>query len=129
MTQENSSLGTYFDMLNTFIDIKDGLANNVKAHIADKNESLEQRWKLYEKACEAGLFGYEDYYPSMSSMDSVSWYDDFYIEKGQTAFWTDIIERIKESKGEGKRGQYFDNLDEIKEEVLSMGYAGFVFDW
>jgi hypothetical protein len=90
--------------------------------------ALDTRWKIYTAACNASLLPYGDWVetpPALEALD-VSWYDDFYADRYVLVKWLDIIENIEDN---GPNGKFYDVLNQLKEEILELGQAGFHNDW
>ncbi len=94
--------------------------------LKDKSQDLESRWKMYlEIRPYLKVEGSYMTFKTLEAIREVSWYDDFYLEKGETQHLDgDFIERAVEE---------FD-LDDtqvisLKEEILQSGYGAFENDW
>lgn len=99
---------------------------NIKAGIMsfvmDTSNPMEERRWVWEN-CPEELMAVEAYYMDYSFTDGteVSWYDDFYIERGQLVI-------CKNLQG---RGRFSDSKewDVFVEECLRTGTFSFKFDW
>ncbi len=114
------------------------LAEDVKRYIARKDVRLDLRWNTYVTACNARLLEYAEWQQSLPTLDrlDVNWYDDFYIDRYQTVDWPELVndqilckDEDPEDVDEEWAAKFFPLADQIKEEILATGYAGFSNDW
>jgi hypothetical protein len=85
----------FIEDLKKFSINKKLLSTSVKEYVQDVSINLENRWEIFCKAGKLGLIETEYYcfYPNGIDWNSVSLYDDFYIDKYQTYDVLDILER------------------------------------
>ncbi len=97
----------------------------IQNFIVDNRYSLEDRWAVYEAACSARILEYNHGTGDLPTFDRlrISWYDDFYVDRGQTVRWANIVRQIDSRSG------FYPHIDQIKEEILATGKAGFIYDW
>jgi hypothetical protein len=93
----------------------------------DKSKSLELRWEMYLLI--QPFLETDGSYMSFHSLGEVSWYDDFYLEKGETMqLDKDFIELAEEQRDLDE-----DQVNSLKEEILDEaskhGYGSFENDW
>lgn len=96
---------------------------SVLDYIRDTSLHLSNRWNIFTHAVNAGILEQSLWLPQFEVLNYVSWYDDFHIRRYTAVSWPDIITSIDE------KSWLFLMLDELKEEILSAGYSGFIYDW
>lgn len=92
--------------------------------LKDKSKSLISRWETYLKI-QKYLPTDSCYMVFKSIPEEISWYDDFYLEKGETMeLDEDFIQRASE-----KYNLTPEQTDSLREEILQSGYGSFENDW
>lgn len=95
--------------------------------LGDKSISLERRWSIYVEI--QPFLETDSSYQDFKELGDVSWYDDFYLERGETQqldqdFVTKCTSKFKMDKT---------RQDSLKEEILEYackeGYGSFENDW
>jgi hypothetical protein len=113
--------------------------------IKDKTIPLDERWNLWRdapsnlKENESWIVNFE----IENKVGEISWFDDFYIERNQTIYMADIIEREREDvkylQGDPDykfakqiTKKFMDSpelLDEWREEILQLNLESFQLYW
>lgn len=91
---------------------------------------------------ESGLGNEQSYHVDYSVLENnlakgnLSYYNDFYIEKYQTATPFDIIEHLEDELAQGDKRYNFknydltqENIDLLKEEMLEGFVKSWIYDW
>lgn len=119
---------------------------NISELLTNKNVPLETRWNFFVKygdmigntkswVCH---FDVEKKLIPINLKDraddnyvgEISWYDDFYKERGNTIIMHEIIEGICDSMDRFmKKGWTPELVDEFKEEILANNLYSFTYDW
>jgi hypothetical protein len=132
-----ASVASYFMQLTQAKAKVDELVPTFLEKLKDTTIPLDLRWTLYVDAVGQNIIVrdemYGDGYGSILIGPNCSLYDQFYLERGQSMTFPEMIERVNESR-EYEDDDIFDTVtDESiiawKEKVLSMGYASFTNDW
>lgn len=95
--------------------------------LKNKDFPLEDRWELLlnsEDLLSTETYGDGEIEILTRDGKSVTPYDDFYIEKCQTKYYSDMWETIIEGEPDA-----YGNVDEWREAVLARGYGSFIYDW
>ena len=113
------------DELESFLDLKESVASNLKEWVKDKSIPLEERWELFIKS---GLGVYDSFYHNFPGIDwnKKTLYDDFYMEKHTTRdviYFLDIIEGDDDIEWDNEKDIAF------KEYFLEKFIVGFENDW
>ena len=116
-------------MIDIFAEQRSKLQEYIKLYIKDTSYALDDRWSVYVAACQSNILDYHQWITNLPAFNDVSWYEDFYKERHQTVKWIDVIESIEDSDENVARNIYKQNIDEIKEQILASGEAGFENDW
>lgn len=105
--------------------------DDFKSVLKNKSIPLDERWDSFTKLVESGVLNDIENYGDgfvdtlkLGSGGELTPYDDFYIERHETSLYTDLFEKIDEDPEID-----LDSVVKWKEEVLSKGSAGFVYDW
>jgi hypothetical protein len=114
------------ELLNKFKELKSKLSKI----IVDKDLSLDQRWKYYEKA--GSLLPVDSYYfnPKAKGLNwnTMSLYDDFYCEKFSTMTGVEFVDLCIDINTQRKEVEKIDIL-EVKEYWLNSGCYAFINNW
>lgn len=98
-------------------------------YLKDESNDLEERWSTYKFACSIGVIHeiLGVYYECRDQrIQEICLYDDLYIDKYQTCYFSDYVERLLE-----KEIIDAEQADIIKADILQEHplYAGFENDW
>ncbi len=104
-------------------------------YFKDKSIPLAERWEVFSETTANGTFVRVEpwvmHLPIFEAMN-LGWYDDFYIERNQLVEFNTLVNEVIpdniEFAEDGDPWKYFD-LDALKEEILQLGFSGFVNDW
>lgn len=117
------------ELLSSYITLSnntDSLGHSILRHLKkDKTMSLDERWKIYEKLVDQNCnLDVDIWIVSLKSIDEDKYtlYDNFYKDRYATVYFTDMLETIIDEK-------YDVDINEFKEEVLSLELTGFIYDW
>lgn len=108
----------------------------VKEYLANTSIDLEERWNTFLECNK--LLDVHIYVSDVMDIFSDCLYDDFYIEKNETKYYSDLDAQICENitpQGEtpdeysSKYDAFYAKRDRWREAVLEDGYAGFTYDW
>jgi hypothetical protein len=105
-------------------------AKEIAEFLKDTRISLDERWNAYEVLVKAGILVSEELYGDGFVdvlSNSLTLYDDFYVERRETLQYLDMLERIMDN--EDLFDQVEHSLPAWKEKVLQSGYTQFVYDW
>jgi len=121
-------------VITNFAVVRKEVCTAVQDYIKDTTFPLVDRWAIFKQASKSAILPYHDYVQSLDTFDDldVSWYDDFYKDRYALVEWIDVIESIEDTgatKYDGEPNRYFEHIEQVKEEILEMGYAGFTYDW
>lgn len=114
------------------LDVIKSRKADILAFFANEEIPLETRWDLFVKAPEI-LVNRSPWVMRYDALDEafggeVVWYDDFYVERHETVCMVDLLthDTLVENS-------YFkdnpDNINALKEEILSTGIRTWVYDW
>jgi hypothetical protein len=116
--------------LQTFVQKVEGVLKLARMNLVKKELTLEYRWNMYMEIRPYSKIEsmYHDF-QTLEDIHEISWYDDFYLEKGETMdLDNDFIERAT-----GRFSLDAEQIDALKEEVLEYasknGFGAFENDW
>lgn len=125
----------YGDITNYLVE-RDSFREELKEHLRDKFIPIDIRWDMFVHSND--ILPTNWYISDCTDILSDCLYDDFGIDRSQTLFFKDIVERVQDSitlEGEepdrysARFDEMFKKLPEFKEAVLQSGYSGFINDW
>lgn len=93
-----------------------------KAFVANKENSLDERWQLFLEFQKYLPDGYTYQVKFTFEDEDFSWYDNLYVERYETIELCDLIDRVREYSLEV-------DINTLKEEILACGYGSLEFDW
>ena len=98
--------------------------------LLDRFISLENRWEMYLliRPYLKTDSSYQDF-QTLEDVREVSWYDDFYLERGETMKLDDEFVELATEKFELNSEQIKSLKTEILEYAHKKGYGAFVNDW
>ena len=102
----------------------------VRDILVDRQILLEERWEMYLVI--RPYLEVEDCYHDFQTLEDIretSWYDDFYLEKGETMKLDDKFVELATEKFELNSEQTKSLKTEILEYAHKKGYGAFVNDW
>lgn len=109
--------------------MKKDVTDKLKVYVQDTGFPLDERWKTFIESDLGEESNFIVHFKSIDE-DKFSYYDDLYIERYQTVYLCDVIERFEDALDNGKTCNFSRNqVNEIKEEVLRKLIKSFVFDW
>ena len=85
---------------------------------------LPERWEIFQLILPYLKKQYSVWHSEVLNREiEISWYDDFYLDRyAELDFDDSFIEKVDEKFPSV-------NIDELKEEILSLGCSGFINDW
>lgn len=103
-------------------------------YIADKTISVENRWEIFLEAPSDWknhkLYVEKFQIEKKLKIKEIFWHDDFYIEKNETVYMGNIIERLEENLEDFESNGWSKELiEELKEEILQKNLDSFNYDW
>jgi hypothetical protein len=117
--------------------LKDAIERFHKEVLTNKEAfTLDERWTAYEKVAELLPIGY-DYCGNAFEevLGDISLYDEFYIERYQTAKYVNQVEGLEDDLASAEEDVAYEPrytrelVDAIKEAILASGMQGFIYDW
>lgn len=99
--------------------------------IIDKSIPLEERWNLWKDSPEELKNECQWVEDFTISGRGISWYDDFYKERCETVYLSDLIHNMQRDFNEPvclKKYTQAD-IDDFKEQILAKNLLSFVYDW
>jgi hypothetical protein len=124
------------EYVNALLDARNllnqGLAK-AQPMLVDITIPLDTRWDAYTNLVEADILVKEmnygtGYLDDIFGHNSVSLYDDFYMDRGQSRTFPEIWEAVTEKDDDEIYADVV-KQDAWREKVLASGYAGFNYDW
>ena len=113
------------DLLERLLNTLNSYKPNFVEYITNPNVHLDDRWETFLMA----PYEFKEHlrsYPNLKlAGDTISWYDDFYVEKYQTVEAETLLEWVLESENEHSK----EVVDSFKEEILKQNMGSFVYDW
>jgi hypothetical protein len=113
----------------TFADLETQIAaakKRLEDFITHPGVFLETRWDMWTKA-PSYLKNHQNYYPDLSIDNrEISWYDEFNVERYQTAELADIMTWALEHDEDFYT---VDGIKAFKEQILKLNLGSFVYDW
>ena len=104
----------------------DSFTVKVKEILANPNISLDDKEKILRNTDIDISHGWMLDIKKLDGTE-VCWYDDFYIERRETAYITDIIDQARDKVVDEEWTK--EEADHIIKELLNSGYTNFVYDW
>jgi hypothetical protein len=113
------------ERVKVFKDEKNSLLKDLIDYFKNNNETLEDRWKLFEESRE--LFPRYSWVMDIREIEvnDGNYYDDFGYDRHQTVDLVDLVYRIEDYPA--KYSKF--NVEQVKKEILASGYGSFIFDW
>lgn len=107
-----------------FVAVTDATIKIIQKVLKKKEESLISRWEMYLRVRK--YLPTDSCYMDFKSIpEEISWYDDFYLAKGE-------IMELDEDFIQGASEKYKltpEQGDSLREEILQSGYSSFENDW
>lgn len=113
----------------------DAKTKEVLQQLKNKEIPLKDRWEIYTSLVKCNTLNNNDPFGDgfIGKLGSdLTVYDHFYIERYQTASFTDIYETILDAEEEWNEVLFAareKNLEAWQEAVLESGYSSFTYDW
>lgn len=116
---------TKTEILSLFSDDVEVRKQRIKEFIMDGSNSYEDRKEVWETTPEH-LRTIEDWVITLDNFEEkygeISWYDDFYCERGALVRLSEILSFVEDDWDEEK-------MKDFITECMDMGCHGFVNDW
>jgi hypothetical protein len=106
--------------------------NTLQTMLKDKSKPLDERWDAYVALVENNVLVNNDGYGDgciYALAHNLTLYNDFYIDKHETASYPDMYEKIMDETASENLIAARVNIDAWREEVLASGYSSFTYDW
>jgi hypothetical protein len=128
MTERLAVIDTRIKFINEQID---EVMVELSKILTDKTIPLEHRWATY---CSAEtILEHDKYGPGLECLEDFTLHDLFGTERYETMTYRRLVERIVNAKGRWKDEKECLNTDEfinqMIEEILSLGDGSFSYDW
>lgn len=110
-------------------------------YLKNRSIDLQQRWEDFQFATANKIFNktkpFIYHSPTLEKVENFTWYDYFGFNKYETILFTKVIEALEERLIECREFDEWEyalvksenDIDQLKEEFLSTGFAGFELDW
>jgi hypothetical protein len=106
------------------------------SYISDTSISLAERWAVFTETPD-NMKEHESCYVTFEceqQMGEISWYDDFYLDRGNVITTANMIELwrnhiLDEEDEDPEDKKWTQYLDSVKEEVLARNLGSFTNDW
>lgn len=122
---------TMQESLREFLEYKLATKLEFQQYLKDKSIPLEERWNLFtgygihllDETCDCPYLNWDN-------GEEIFIYDDFYINRHQSVWYTYLVDCIIEYTEDNPEYNYSeDRLNKLKEQILSNGYSSFLYDW
>lgn len=117
-------------------EYKLSVQDKLRSFVLDKSNSLDKRFEIWSQYCEKkGLYSLP-FGKIGELLDTISLYDDLYIERCQTLTYHDMLEKIyNEEDDDGnlvisnESLSHFPSYDEFRELLIEDNLGSFNYDW
>ncbi len=99
------------------------LKERFETWLKDKSIPVDERWDLWLRA-PSEIKNHSSFIEHFKFRgEEISWYDDFYEQKGATVMLENVIESIAEDEEE------IEPINNLKDQILERNLESFIYDW